>query len=1093
MKKSSYLLKLYTAIIILAAVFAVAACEQPTDNSHSHVWELVETKAPTTAEAGEAVLKCRICGQTGEKSTIPALDDGKIHIEFAEISINAPVKDMAPAVTASGAGAFTVGPVSWSPDHNPFRGGTVYAATVTLTANSGFTFGRLGSATINGQDAAVSNNIGTAVTLSRTFPATNIQTVTGIAITTQPTNLAYTHGDPLDLAGLAVTLTYDDATTEDVPAAGFAASNITANPAQGDHLSRSAHNGQPVTITFGNLSVSTDSLTVEPKVTTFAVDPIAAEMYNGSAHTPAVTVKDDTTILTLTADYTVAYTNNINAGTATVTITGAGNYAGSTGSASFTINKAAGAAVGVPALSGTTSNSITITAVAAPGNGQAVEYGISREKNGSTVTGWKTDRTFSSLSAGVYYIFARSAESANYSAGPASIGMDEVDFPIYIDTANDWTSARNIISGGGDNKAYSIYVRNTVSLSGSLDNTFGTASGITVTLKGTGRLNGIGAIIVLLTDDQTLIIDSGDLTLAGAVDRAYPLVYLDSPSANLELRNGVISGNGASSTGGGGVYVGSGNFTMSGGTITGNGASGRNTNNGGGVYVSSGSFTMSGGTIINNYAGGSLSSGGRGGGVYVDGGRFTMTGGTICDNRANGGGDWLTSRFSSYGSGVYIGNGGSFTISGGATIRDNTANGGNATSYGGGVYVGSGCNFTMSGGATISGNVATSTSVPSGSVAISESSNGGGIYIANGGSFTMLGGTVSRNTANASYSGEPGSSDSEGDFDAYGGGVHVASGGSFTMSGGEISGNTAYAYAYSTRNNASVSAISGGGGVYVGGSFTMSGEATIRDNTANSYASSTTRDRTNTSDAYGGGVYVRGYRDTAVYVRAIFTMSGGTISDNTANSDAYNSTDVTTGSYGGGVYVGYYGTVTMSNGTINRNTTKSTGISRNSGVAMAWSQGGGVYIGYNGVSNFTMSGGAINGNVVTDATATNANGTAGRTLSGGGGVFADIGGGFTMNGGAISGNRAFHGGGMYINASPPYSTRLRLVTGTVYGSNEGAFSNTATGSTASAALHLGYGSVVPEYGTFSGETWNRNGRLEPTDNTIRVLNGVLQP
>jgi hypothetical protein len=48
-------------------------------------------------------------------------------------------------------------------------------------------------------------------------------------------------------------------------------------------------------------------------------------------------VKDGTATLALTIDYTVAYSSNINVGTATATITGVGNYTG-TKSANFTIN-----------------------------------------------------------------------------------------------------------------------------------------------------------------------------------------------------------------------------------------------------------------------------------------------------------------------------------------------------------------------------------------------------------------------------------------------------------------------------------------------------------------------------------------------------------------------------------------------------------------------------------------------------------------------------------------------------------------------------------------------------------------------------------
>lgn len=64
------------------------------------------------------------------------------------------------------------------------------------------------------------------------------------------------------------------------------------------------------------------------------VSAIGAVTYSGTAQKPAVTVKG----LKADTDYTVAYSNNINAGTAAVTITGKGNYTGNV-TKSFTINK----------------------------------------------------------------------------------------------------------------------------------------------------------------------------------------------------------------------------------------------------------------------------------------------------------------------------------------------------------------------------------------------------------------------------------------------------------------------------------------------------------------------------------------------------------------------------------------------------------------------------------------------------------------------------------------------------------------------------------------------------------------------------------
>lgn len=62
-------------------------------------------------------------------------------------------------------------------------------------------------------------------------------------------------------------------------------------------------------------------------------------VYNGNEKKPSVTVRDDSTVLTEGEDYTVTYSDNINAGTASVTITGIGNYTGEV-SKTFTIKKA---------------------------------------------------------------------------------------------------------------------------------------------------------------------------------------------------------------------------------------------------------------------------------------------------------------------------------------------------------------------------------------------------------------------------------------------------------------------------------------------------------------------------------------------------------------------------------------------------------------------------------------------------------------------------------------------------------------------------------------------------------------------------------
>jgi len=97
---------------------------------------------------------------------------GILPITDVAIDVIAPVIGEPQSPTAIGVGNFTRGAVTWSPDDAPFGVNTRYTATVTLTANSGYTFKGLETATINGNSAIVMENTGDTVTLSFEFPIT---------------------------------------------------------------------------------------------------------------------------------------------------------------------------------------------------------------------------------------------------------------------------------------------------------------------------------------------------------------------------------------------------------------------------------------------------------------------------------------------------------------------------------------------------------------------------------------------------------------------------------------------------------------------------------------------------------------------------------------------------------------------------------------------------------------------------------------------------------------------------------------------------------------------------------------------------------
>jgi len=297
-----------------------------------------------------------------------------------------------------------------------------------------------------------------------------------------------------------------------------------------------------------------------------------------------------------------------------------------------------------------------------------------------------------------------------------------------ITNSIEWNAAMNYICAGGNDQSYTVCVNSDVGVPGSTANSFGTVTGLSVTLKGSGKLylTSQGNMINLAAN-QTLIIDDAGLTLQGlkngqnsaTQDNNNSLLYVSGSNAKLELKNGTISGNEhrTANSYGGGVYItDSGSFTMSGGAISGNYAF-----YGGGVYVDTNcSFTMSSGTIGGEGTGNS--AGYNSGGVCVSG-SFTMNNGEISGNNA-----------------VYSG-GGVNVYTNGSFIMNNGIISGNTTVSGGGVYVSG--SFIMNNG-IISGNNA--------SIGVGAA-QGGGVYITNGGSFTMSGGVISGNTASGSSSG----------------------------------------------------------------------------------------------------------------------------------------------------------------------------------------------------------------------------------------------------------------------------------------------------------------------------------------------------
>ena len=139
-----------------------------------------------------------------------------------------------------------------------------------------------------------------------------------------------------------------------------------------------------VTITGKGNYKGTKETTFKINAKTLPSNPVlsvTSYTYDGKAKTPGVTVKDGTKTLVNGTDYTVKYSNNVNVGTATVTVTGKGNYTGSK-STNFKINAA-------PVGKSIASATVTTSQMIRNANGNVivpsitVKYGSITLKNGT--------------------------------------------------------------------------------------------------------------------------------------------------------------------------------------------------------------------------------------------------------------------------------------------------------------------------------------------------------------------------------------------------------------------------------------------------------------------------------------------------------------------------------------------------------------------------------------------------------------------------------------------------------------------------------------------------------------------------------------
>ena len=288
------------------ADLSLMASGQYKENLETAAWNAIDTARDSGSATDIAVAQNHIAIVPDDaiRAAMTALlfQEETTPIPSAALTVTTPVTGAVPGTEATGTGQFTVGAVSWTPEHSRFLGAVSYTATVTLTAHTGYTFTGLSSSTINGKTATIKSNSGTAVTLSYTFAATGAAIVTGIQIASQPVKLTYTHGEALNLTGLSARLLYSDGTEETVDWEDFAARNLSTTPVHGVVLAV-AQTDTPVSVFCGEYSAETNPLTVS-KAAGAAVNPPTLE----SKTTDSITIGAVTTDNGQTVEYAISTT-----------------------------------------------------------------------------------------------------------------------------------------------------------------------------------------------------------------------------------------------------------------------------------------------------------------------------------------------------------------------------------------------------------------------------------------------------------------------------------------------------------------------------------------------------------------------------------------------------------------------------------------------------------------------------------------------------------------------------------------------------------------------------------------------------------------
>ena len=224
-----------------------------------------------------------------------------------------------------------------------------------------------------------------------------------------------------------------------------------------------------------NINVGTATVTITGKgnyngtqTKTYKITPVSCEMlgvsgvqssytYTGTAMTPTITLSNGNTKLENGKDYTVSYANNKNAGTATVTITGKGNYTG-TIVKTFVINQMSIQSVSVGQLQNQTYTGNAITPEVTLTNGsvkliKGTDYTVAYSNNVNAGTGIVTITGVGNYKDTISTTFIISDVPSKITSPTFNVA----DTSNHISKITSGTNVNSLVSSLNENQYISIY------------------------------------------------------------------------------------------------------------------------------------------------------------------------------------------------------------------------------------------------------------------------------------------------------------------------------------------------------------------------------------------------------------------------------------------------------------------------------------------------------------------------------------------------------------------------------------------------------------------------------------------------------------